>query len=220
MTCAHCVAAGELFGQRQAGRDLRRFRKRGPSGSTRHLLNAVPQEDLAGARVLDIGAGVGAIHLSLLERGAAEAHHVDASAAYQNASREEAERRNVGDRITYVTGDYLDLAADLPESDIVCLDRVVCCYPDMPALVSTSARAAGTVYGLVFPADRGWIRGLIRIANLWMALTRSGFRAFGHREEAIRRVVEEAGLTQVHRSRAGIWQILLFRRREGPVSHG
>lgn len=212
MTCPHCVAAGEFFGHRQAARELRRFRKRGPSGSTRRLLDALSTEALPGARVLDIGAGVGAVHLSLLENGAAHAHHVDASPAYQAVSAEEADRRDLRDRVTYVPGDYLDLADDLPESDVVCLDRVLCCYPDMPTLVSTSARAAGRLYGVVFPADRRWIRGLIRVANLWMALTRSAFRAYGHAEEGIRRAAEEAGLHQIHRSRVGIWQILVFRR--------
>ncbi|NNF29533.1 MAG: methyltransferase domain-containing protein [Gemmatimonadetes bacterium] len=216
MTCPHCVAAGELFGHRQAARDLRRFRKRGPSGSTRRLLDALSDEAVPGARVLDIGAGVGAVHLALLEDGAAHAHHVDASAAYQAVSAEEADRRNLRDRVTYVAGDYLDLAGDLPDSDVVCLDRVVCCYPDMPTLVSTSARAAGRLYGLVFPADRRWIRALIGVANLWMTVTRSAFRAYGHTEAGIRRAVEDAGLHQIHRSRVGIWQILVFRRDAQP----
>lgn len=212
MTCPHCVAAGELFGQRQAARDMRRFRKRGPTRSTRRLLDELAGEDLSGARVLDIGAGVGALHLSLLEQGAAHAVHVDASAAYQAVSAEEADRRNLRSRVTYVPGDYLDLAHELPDSDVVCLDRVLCCYPDMRALVAASGQAAGTLYGLVFPADRRWIRGLIRIANLWMAATRSAFRVYGHGEEAIRTAAEETGLQQVHRSRVGLWQILVFRR--------
>ena len=212
MTCPHCVSASELFGHRQARRELRRLQKRGPSGSSRRLLEVLTREDLAGTRVLDIGAGVGAIHLTLLEEGATQAHHVDASAAYQSASAKEAERRDLADKVTYVTGDYLDVAADLPASDVVCLDRVVCCYPDMPALVSTSALAAGTLYGLVFPADRRWIRTLIGIANLWMAVTRRDFRAYAHPEAGVRETAEGAGLLQIHRSRVGIWQILVFRR--------
>ena len=212
MTCPHCVAAGEFFGDRQAARDLRRFRRRGANASTRRLLEAMKAEDVGGLRVLDIGAGVGAVHMALLEDGAHHATHVDASAAYQSVAAQEAERRGLKERIDYVAGDYLDVAPQVPVADIVCLDRVVCCYPDVDSLVSTSANAAQRLYGLVFPLDRRWVRGLVRLANLWMAVTRSAFRAYAHPESRIRTAVENAGLREVHSSRSGIWRILVFRR--------
>ncbi len=212
MTCPHCVAAGEFFGERQAARDLKRFRRRGANASTRKLLEALSTENVEGLRVLDIGAGVGAVHLALLEDGALHATHVDASEAYQAVAALEAERRGFGQRIDYLVGDYLDVAPQVPAADIVCLDRVVCCYPDAESLVSTSATAAQRLYGVVFPLDRRWVGWLIRLANLWMALTRSAFRAYAHSESRIRSAVEKAGLREVHASRSGIWRILVFRR--------
>lgn len=216
MTCGHCVAAGRVFGDRRARRELRRLQRKGPSSSTRRLVDLLEAEGVEGARILDIGAGVGGAHLTLLAAGAAEAAHVDASPAYQAASREAAAERGLADRVTYVAGDYLDVAATLPETEVVCLDRVVCCYPDMPALVGRSASAARHSYGLVFPIDRFWTRALIRLGNVWFRLTGNSFRAFVHPETAIKRAAEAAGLTLASTAREGLWRIQVFRRR--PVS--
>ncbi len=64
------------------------------------------------ATVLDIGAGVGMIHVSLLEAGAARAVDVDASRQYLDVAREEAERRGLAERVDYRYGDVVALAAN------------------------------------------------------------------------------------------------------------
>ena len=52
--------------------------------------------------------------------------------------------RQLHDRVRYEVGDFVALAPDVEPADVVALDRVVCCYPDMAALVSPvgGARAA------------------------------------------------------------------------------
>ena len=217
MTCGHCVGAGKVFSDRRARKELSRFRKKGPSKSTRQLVDALEAEGVRGSSVIDIGAGVGAVHLSLLEVGAADAVHVDAAPAYQTASREEAERRGLSEQITYVSGDYLDVADDLPAADVVCLDRVICCYPDMKGLVTRSVAAAERAYGLVFPVNRAWVRLAIGLANTGLALLRNPFRTFVHPEDQVRRAVEDAGFTLVFEGRSGMWRTLVYSRP--PVSH-
>ena len=212
MTCRHCVAAGRVFGQRHARRDLKRLRRKGPSRSTGLLIEAIREEGVQGARVLDIGAGVGALHLSLLDAGAHQATHVDASAAYQEAARREAESRGLRGRVTYVEGDYLDVSDQVPTADVVCLDRVVCCYPDMGALVRRSAAAAERVYGLVLPVDRWWTRALTSMANVGLRLIRSSFRTFVHPGAEVREAVESQGLGLVYSARTGMWQAMVFAR--------
>src|SRR4051794_4214322 len=64
---------GNEFGERAARHDLEAYRKRGPDDTTAWLiegLRAGLEETAAGATVLDIGAGVGAVHLELLASGA------------------------------------------------------------------------------------------------------------------------------------------------------
>src|SRR5215218_3543976 len=96
----HCCSQGldEAFGDRTARRDLKRYRRKGPSKSTRRLLAALRSHGVQGASLLDIGGGVGAIQHELLEAGVSRAFAADASAAYLRAAREEAQRRGLDDR--------------------------------------------------------------------------------------------------------------------------
>src|SRR5205823_3371085 len=102
-----------------AARDLERYRRHGPSASTRRLLAAMRDTDRVVESVLDVGGGVGTIAHELLAHGAARATVVDASASYLAAARQEIERRGTGDRVELRLGDLVDLADDVPSADAV-----------------------------------------------------------------------------------------------------
>jgi acetyl-CoA C-acetyltransferase len=59
------------------------------------LLEAIKKEGVAGLTLLDIGGGVGAIQHALLDAGVEQATDVDASSAYLDATRTEAQRRGL-----------------------------------------------------------------------------------------------------------------------------
>ena len=154
-----CCGHQEAFGEKTAKRDLRRYRRKGPRKTTRQLLDALRERGLDHASVLDIGGGVGVIEHELLDRGASRAQAVDASRAYLRAAREEAERRGHADRLEQHAGDFVELADTVEPADVVTLDRVICCYPEVDALVSLSAAHARRAYGVVYPRDtRGGAR--------------------------------------------------------------
>lgn len=208
-----CQGADKVFGRRAAEHDLRRYRKNGPSKPTRILLEAVRAQGVAGATVLDIGGGVGAVQHELLASGAARARGVDASAAYLRAAAAEAERRGHADRLEMREGDFVVLADAIEPADVVTLDRVICCYPDVAALVGRSADRARRVYGLVYPRDAWWTRAGVRVTNLWFRLTRNPFRAFVHRVAAVHRLAAEAGLELSATRTAGpVWQVAVYTR--------
>ena len=208
-----CQGVDEVFGEKTAQRDLRRYRKRGPSRQTRVLLDAIRREGVEQASVLDIGGGVGAIQQELLAAGAAHATAVDASPAYLRAARGEAERRGTVARVTFRSGDFVALAEAVEPADVVTLDRVICCYPDMESLVGGSADRARRVYGLVYPQDAWWVRLGIRAGNLMLRLGRRAFRAHAHRTVAVDAVARAHGLEPALRRRVGpIWQVALYTR--------
>jgi magnesium-protoporphyrin O-methyltransferase len=128
------------------------------------------------------------------------------------AAQEEAKQRELDDRITFLQGDFVDLAGDIPPVDIVTLDRVVCCYDDMQALVSLSAEKASKVYGLVFPRDIWLIRFLMPVVNFVISLTGTPFRIFVHRTEQVDQIVRDQGLVPRFHRKAGFWQILVYSR--------
>lgn len=213
--CEHCQDAGSLFSDRTAGRELKRYRRRGPVPTTRLLIEAVRPHLPPEATLLDVGGGIGAIHHELLEAGAARAVHVDASAAYLAASREESERRGHDGRVEHLYGDYAELADELADADAVTLDRVVCCYPDMERLVDTSAARARRVYGLVYPRDRWAMRAFQAVANLYMRLRRSAFRTYLHSPAAIDARVARHGLSVSSRSRTFLWEVVAYTSDRG-----
>jgi hypothetical protein len=214
MTHCCCQGVDEMFGERTAQHDLRRYRKRGPSKPTRMLLEALRREGIEHATVLDIGGGIGAIQQELLEAGADRATSVEASAAYLRAAREEAERRGHGDRISFHAGDFVALADRIEPADVVTLDRVICCYPDMDALVGRSADRARRLYGLVYPRDRWWVALGIRVTNAIMRMSRRAFRAHLHRTSEVDAVARRHGLEPKLARRAGpVWQIALYARQ-------
>jgi magnesium-protoporphyrin O-methyltransferase len=198
-------AVGNEFGADSAERDLRDYRRDGPDRTTRWLLDGLRGGDggsVDGLTVLDIGAGVGVVHLELLASGAASAVDVDGSPAYVAVARREADRTGVGERVTYLTGDFVELAPSLAPADLVALDRVVCCYPDMQALVRLSAARALRRYGLVYPRD---FNGMNR-------LLRRRFRFHAHRTADVEATVAAAGLERVDLRRTLFWQVAVFER--------
>ena len=211
--CGNCAGVSEFFDDRVARRDLRRYRRRGALRTTRLLLDAVRDAvAVRGASLLDVGGGVGAVQHDLLASGAAWAVDVDASPAYQEAARREAEARGHLDRIRFLTGDAVDLADRLPEADVVTLDRVLCCYPDMPALVDATASRARRVYGAVFPRERRLVRIGVRLVNLAQRIRGHPFRVHLHDEDAVDRRVRDLGLEPRRTVRTFLWQVRVWER--------
>jgi magnesium-protoporphyrin O-methyltransferase len=137
---------------------------------------------------------VGVAHLELLSAGLRSATDVDASSAYLDVAREEARRRGYGDRVTYHHGDFVALAPEIEPADIVTLDRVICCYHDMPALVQASAAKARWLYGLVYPREAWWTRLDSSVENAWFRMKRHPYRSFIHPARFVDATVRSAGL--------------------------
>lgn len=210
--CPHCVGAEDFFGERMARHELRRYRKKGPSVSTRRLLEAIGAPAGHDETLLDIGGGVGAIDHELLAAGMPRAIHVEASASYLKAAEQESERHGWRDRVTHHHGDFVDLAPTLPDADVVTLDRVICCYPDVDRLVELSAAKAKRVYGLVYPRERWAVRTVIGLGNLFLRLRRTAFRVYVHRSRAVDAAVTRSGFHRSSYSRTFFWQIVTYTR--------
>lgn len=209
---SHCIDARDVFGRRRARRDLRRYRARGPSATTRMLLDALLAEREDARTLLDIGGGVGAISHELLAVGFTDCVQIDASAAYLHASEAEAVRRGNGSRITYRFGDFVDLAPDLAPADVVTLDRVVCCYPDVEALVGASVRKTRHLYGLVFPRERVVTRVALSAGNAWFQLRGRAFRAYLHPLETVERIILREGLRRTSLRMSFLWYVATYAR--------
>ncbi len=201
-----------VFDERAARRELAAYRRKGPTGDTRRLIEAVRAQGIDGVSVLDIGGGVGAIGAELLAAGAAGLTDVDASRAYLAAARSEIERRGFGDRATFHLGDFVELAASLPDADVVTLDRVICCYGDWRALVDTSTARSRRLLGLVLPRETWWMRVIVGAGNLGLRLFRQSFRFYVHPEREIDARIRVAGFERRVHARGIAWQTMVYER--------
>jgi SAM-dependent methyltransferase len=210
MLCCQCEGLERQFGRDAAERDLRRLRTRGPAATTRLLVDDLRSAGVNGRSLLDIGGGVGAIHHLLLDAGANDATHVDVSPDYLAAARTEAERRGHASRVTFVRADFVDVAAELSPFDVVTLDRVICCYPDMPRLVSLSAEKCRRLYGAVYPRDTWWMRVGLAVINYLTRLRRCSFRVYLHPPGVIDATLRERGFSRVALHRTIAWEVAVY----------
>ena len=213
MDACGCDEFATIFDRRTAEHDLERYRTKGPDRTTRMLLDMVRPVMTTGATVLDIGGGVGVLDHELLRAGAGHATLVDASAAYLTAARQEANRRNLLDRIEFVEGDFVRHAQGINPADMVTLDRVVCCYGDAAGLVGLSADRARRIYGLVLPRDGWLIRLSIRLVNVGFRIRRKAYRAYAHPNAVIDRLVAERGLQPRQERSTWFWRVVVYERR-------
>jgi magnesium-protoporphyrin O-methyltransferase len=211
---SHCQCEGieRRFDHQRVTSELADLRKDGPPAMTRRLIAALQSEHLDGLTLLDIGSGLGAIPQALLPSGIAFATDVDASEAYLSIARQEAERLGVAERMSFIHGNFVEVASTTPVADVVTLDRVICCYDDMPALVTASANRARRFYGIIIPREVWWMRLFSGMSAILFKLKRSPMRFYLHAITAIDAAVRSAGLTRHFTYAAGSWQLIIYAR--------
>jgi magnesium-protoporphyrin O-methyltransferase len=210
--CSHLKGLNDLFDERRAHEELRSYLKRGLDRHARRIVAALAARGLAGASVLEVGGGIGGLHIELLRSGAASATDVDVAAAYIAAAQSLAERLGLRERVEYRQADFASAADELPSADIVVLHRVVCCYPDMPTLISAAAQHAGRLLALSFPHHAWYMRLGGQLINASLRLQRSGYRFYVHDPAAIQHTAAAAGLRPISQIASWPWRIALFER--------
>jgi len=198
----------KVFGRRTADRDARRFRRRGLRGSAKTLAELAG--DVRGATVLEVGGGVGAIEIDLLEKGAASATNVELAATYEDAALVLLAERGLADRVERRVGDFVAEALAVPAHDVVVMHRVVCCYPDVNALVGAGADRARLRMVLTYPRERQLILAVLLVANAMMRLTGSTFRVYVHPFDRIAAAAGAHGLELAERRSGTVWETTAF----------
>lgn len=201
----------KLFGGKAAERDARRFRKHGVRGSARALVELAG--DVRRASVLEIGGGVGGIELALLAAGAARATNVELSRTYEQAAEQLLAEHGLADRVERRIGDFVAAADEIEPHDVVVMHRVVCCYPDVDALVGAAGERARRRLLLTYPQRRAFVRLGAAAANLVFRLSGSTFRLHVHQRSRIDAAAERHGLSPATTVRQGLlWESTAFVR--------
>ena len=212
VSVCQCESLEKVFDQREAAAQLERARRKGPRRTTRLLIESLRSSGVAGKTLLDIGGGVGVIQQELLKAGLHAAIGVDASSAYVRVAEGEMRRLGFIEKVRYYHGNFVDVAPTVPPADMVTMDRVICCYDDLEALLTAAAGRTRSTCALVFPRDAWWMRLVGSILNAIQWLRRDSYRFFVHAASTVEDVMGREGLTRVSRRPVGLWQVVVYAR--------
>lgn len=224
-----CPPAGaEPFTTGMARRDARRYRRRGLDAVSRRLVRLA---DPAGLRLLEIGAGVGALQVEVLRAGAVLATGVELSPAYEPEAAALLAEHDATGRAPRLVADLLAApgAADAQpdatpaaapatapaaalDADVVLLNRVVCCTERPADLLAVAARHAGSRLAFSFPRDVWWLRAGQHVVNLLARVQRWDWRFRVHRPADLVGAAEAEGLRLERTEHGRIWQVALLVR--------
>ncbi|MCP4805504.1 MAG: hypothetical protein GY913_14145 [Proteobacteria bacterium] len=214
MECCKGQAYDDMFDAKTAARHLRDYEKKGATGATKRLLQAV-----RGAlgpdpfTHLDVGGGVGVLQHELAASGATRTTAVDASRPYLDLLEKAAADQGYGDRHRRIEGDLVDVAGDIEPATVVTLDKVICCYPDMDELVEAAAGRATSVLAVTVPRDAFWSRWMMVGMNAgFRHVMRREFRSFVHAHDDIDGVCASAGMPLASEDAGLFWCVRLYRR--------
>ena len=143
--------------------------------------------------VLEIGGGVGEIHLELLRRGAASATALELSSAYDEEAARLLAEAGLTDRVHRRLVDIATDPAAVEAADVVVLHRVVCCYPDYAKLLGAAAEHTRRAVVFSHPPRNVVTRAVVATQNLFLRLGGREFRTFAHPPAAMRAVLAEHG---------------------------
>jgi SAM-dependent methyltransferase len=202
-----------------AARNAKRARNRETAAAiTAALLSVLDETGLEGRSVLDVGCGTGDLAVAALGHGARSVSGFDLGAGAVASARALAQERRLAEHAAFEVGDGSQVA--LPKSDVVVLNRVVCCYPSAEALLANTLGAAGSVFALTAPIDRG-LMGLYNrifcwLRNGWYAIRSKkfrGFRVFVHDLAVIEARIVGAGFRpRTRQHRRLVWDLRVYER--------
>jgi 2-polyprenyl-3-methyl-5-hydroxy-6-metoxy-1,4-benzoquinol methylase len=167
---------------------------------------------ITGATILEIGGGVGHLHVELLRRGAARVTNLEISENYEAEAERLLKTAGMAGRVTRRFIDVAQAPDEVEPADIVVLHRVVCCYPDYTSLLRAAAGHARKTLIYSYPADNVLNRVLFAAENMYRRLTANDFRAFVHPPEGMVRAAQSDGMAVSHQRHARDWDVVGLAR--------
>ena len=176
------------------------------------MVEFLQQRGLEDMTVLEVGGGLGEIHVELLKRGAARAVSLELSPAYDEEAGELLREAGLGGRVERRLCDLAVDADSVEPADVVVLHRVVCCYPDYERLLGAVAAHARRFVVFSYPPRNAVSRLVVGAQNLMFRLQRKEFRTFVHSPSAMLGVLRHGGLRPAFDHKGMAWQVAGLER--------
>ena len=208
-----CTPTGyrTIFGAKTVERDVRRYRRKGVTGSAHWLLHALTGDGVNEASVLEVGGGIGSLQLELLNAGADHAANVEIIDSYETTACSLITEHGLEGRVERYIADFAQHADRTPAVDIVIMHRVVCCYPDPDALMTAACAHAHDRLAITIPRDAWWVKLGFSTMNAWFRLRRIAFRAYVHPPKQMLDTADSRGFYAAHHARGPLWESLVLK---------
>lgn len=212
MNC--CAANGtNKFFNKYASQYEKYFRKKGLHKEQKYLAEGIRTCGLADAELLEIGCGVGGLHLSLLKEGAARATGFDISERMIATAERLSREMGLANRTHYWHGDFVELHENAPHVDVTMLDKVLCCYEDLQELLSRSLAKTRHVYAVSYPRDRLWARLFLKAGIICCKIFRISFHPYYHSPREVVQQITGAGFEISYERHTVMWAVQVFKRK-------
>ena len=203
-----------VFDAKRAAKEIKAYRKSGLSKQSLPLLQMLHYLPLTDATLLDVGGGFGGMSFELLKKGMREATLVDISDHYVQAYLNLAEEKGFRDQVRAVQGDLAAIKDQVPSSDLVIMDKVICCYANYQELILATCEKAKHYLAYSLPADLWWVRVALKVSQKWRQLRGVNFDTFVHSTDAVEMLVLANGFRKVKEVRRREWLYVLFERSD------
>jgi magnesium-protoporphyrin O-methyltransferase len=210
--CCTPKGYGQIFSEKSAAREAKRYRRKGLDGTSRRIFDVIREGGVEGKTLLEVGGGIGAIEIELLKAGMVRAINVELTPTYEAAAGELLVEAGLADRVERKLMDFAEAGSSVDATDVVVMNRVICCYPDMPKLAGAAAEHAKSVLVMSFPSDRWWVRFGLAIANFGFRVIRLQFRVFLHPPALVLAAVEQRGFKTRLNQAGKLWQVVALER--------
>jgi magnesium-protoporphyrin O-methyltransferase len=209
-----CTPKGyrQIFSEKNAAGEARRYRRNGLDGTSKRIVDFIRERGVEGKTLLEVGGGIGAIEIELLKAGMTRAVNVELTPTYEIAAGELLVEAGLTDRVDRRLMDFAEAGASVEGADVVVMNRVICCYPDMPKLAGAAADRAEAMLVMSFPNHRWWTRVGLTLANFGFRVIRLQFRVFLHQPALILAVVEARGFKTRLDQPGLLWQVVALER--------
>lgn len=210
--CCDSSGYSGVFDEKMAARNVRSFLGKGLDSTAKPMVEALRGRGLEGSTVLEVGAGVGGALATMLEVGAKSAVGIDISPNYETAALSLMSKRGHEEKVTWHIGDFVAMSESLEPADVVFLNRVVCCYPDMGEMVDAAKNSTRRLLAMAYPRKRWLTRIGLGLINVGARIRRNTFRVFVHDPESIKRRVESAGFEEAASGTTAFWHWKVWER--------
>lgn len=184
------------------------------SPSSKLLLTFLVEEGVQGKSVVDLGCGAGGFTIQLVKEGASIAAGFDLSQNMIDTANELAKAEGFETKTKFQIGNAA--TAKLPTSDIVIMDKVLCCYSDWRPLLKNAINASQEMIGFIVPRDVGIAKLCfspgVKIVN-YFAKRKGNTLFYLHPLSQVDSTLQDSGFMLHKKQTRRFWLAFLYNRK-------